>query len=69
MNQPDGLTEEESRFLVTTTQQCNTVPQTKDSTRFQWHDVRKIDHYYLSVNAITKPMEIKEDKKAFGDNQ
>jgi hypothetical protein len=26
--------------------------------RFPWHEVKKVDHYYLSVDALTQPMQV-----------
>ncbi len=33
----------------------------KDPARFKWHEVTKVAHYYLSVNAMTQPMEVREE--------
>ena len=32
----------------------------KNPARFPWHEVKKVEHYYLSVDALTQPMQIKE---------
>jgi hypothetical protein len=44
---------------------CDTAPNLeepiKDPARFPWHEVKKIEHYRLDVNAMTQPMELKED--------
>lgn len=32
----------------------------KDPARLEWHEVKKVDHYYLSVNAMTQSMTINE---------
>jgi hypothetical protein len=32
----------------------------KDPARFPWHEVKKVDHYYLSVDALTQPMQVRE---------
>ncbi len=43
---------------------CKSNPQLqdpiKDPARFPWHEVKKVDHYYLSVDALTKPMQVRE---------
>ncbi|MGH7774951.1 MAG: hypothetical protein ACREQA_22215 [Candidatus Binatia bacterium] len=50
--------------------QPNLQHQIKDPTRFPWHEaclprrarrrqVKKVEHYYLSVDALTQPMQIK----------
>jgi hypothetical protein len=40
-----------------------------DPARFQWHEVKKVEHYYLSVDAVTKPMEIREESGQFGKKE
>jgi superfamily II DNA or RNA helicase len=39
----------------------------KDPARFEWHEVSKVAHYYLSVDAITRPMQVKEDGAPYGE--
>lgn len=43
---------------------CKTTPRLqepiKDPARLPWHEVRKVDHYNLSVDAMTGPMAISE---------
>jgi hypothetical protein len=29
--------------------------------RFSWHEVSQTEHYYLSVDAMTQPMRVRED--------
>ena len=31
-----------------------------DPARFPWHEVRKVQHYYLAVDALKKPMSVRE---------
>ena len=38
-----------------------------DPARFQWHEVKKVEHYYLSVDAMTKPMEIREISSSYSN--
>jgi len=49
---------------------CDTAPNLedpiKDPARFPWHEVKKIEHYRLDVNAMTQPMVLKEDAPAYG---
>lgn len=44
---------------------CNTTPTLqnpiKDPARFKWHEVSKVQHYWLEVNAMTNPMMLKEE--------
>lgn len=43
---------------------CGATPRLqepiKDPARFEWHEVTKVAHYYLSVDALTKPMQVRE---------
>jgi superfamily II DNA or RNA helicase len=44
---------------------CNGTPQLQDPihdpARLDWHEVSKVAHYYLSVNAMTTPIEVHEE--------
>ena len=33
----------------------------KDPARLEWHEVTKVAYYYPSVNAVTQPMQVRED--------
>jgi hypothetical protein len=50
---------------------CKTKPKLqdpiKDPARLQWHAVKKVDHYYLSIDAVTQPMQVKEKSVPYGD--
>jgi hypothetical protein len=37
--------------------------------RLQWHAVKKVDHYYLSIDAVTQPMQVREGKIPYGDRK
>lgn len=43
---------------------CNTAPQLeepiRDPARFPWHEVTRVDHYWLAVAALTRPMQVRE---------
>jgi superfamily II DNA or RNA helicase len=49
---------------------CDTTPKLeepiKDLARFPWHEVKKVEHYRLEVNAMTEPMILKEDAEWHG---
>lgn len=49
---------------------CDTTPKLeepiKDPARFPWHEVKKVEHYRLEVNAMTQPRELKEDAPPYG---
>ncbi len=33
----------------------------KDPARFPWHEVTKVQHYWLEVDAMTRPMQVREN--------
>jgi hypothetical protein len=49
---------------------CRTTPRLrepiKDPARLPWHEVRKVDHYWLAVDALTQPMQVREDSEPYG---
>ena len=49
---------------------CADVPQLqepiRDPARFPWREVAKVQHYWLNVNALKKPMEVREDAPSYG---
>ncbi|MCK8600141.1 helicase-related protein [Desulfoferrobacter suflitae] len=38
----------------------------KDPARFPWREVTKVAHYRLEINAMTKPMMVREDNAPYG---
>jgi superfamily II DNA or RNA helicase len=38
----------------------------KDPARLEWNEVTKVAHYYLSVDAMTRPMQVREKSQAYG---
>jgi hypothetical protein len=52
---------------------CNTKPQLqepiKDPARFEWNEVIKVAHYYLSIDAMIQPMQVKEDIAPYGEQE
>lgn len=38
----------------------------RDPAQFPWHEVRKVQHYYLDVDAMTRPMQVREDPPPYG---
>ena len=49
---------------------CGTIPTMqepiKDPAHFPWHEVIKVAHYWLEVNAMTKPMKVRDDQPPYG---
>ena len=56
-------------YVVT---ECATAPNLQqpipDPARYPWHEVTKVAHYYLSVNALQQPMEIRETERGYNAN-
>ncbi|MDD5207324.1 MAG: helicase-related protein, partial [Desulfobacterales bacterium] len=52
---------------------CNSDPSLqepiKDPARFQWREVKKVAHYQLEVNAMTKPMMVREHSAGYGEEK
>jgi superfamily II DNA or RNA helicase len=49
---------------------CQAAPQLqppiKDPARFPWHEVTQVQHYWLAVDALTQPMQVREDGTRYG---
>jgi len=41
----------------------------KDPARLQWHEVKKVDHYYLSIDAVTHPMQVRGKIEPYGNKE
>ena len=58
-------------FYVVTN--CAGAPQlqepVKDPARFPWHEVSKVQHYWLDVDAMTQPMQIPEEPTSYRDGE
>ena len=39
----------------------------RDPARFPWHEVTKVAHYWLKIDAMTGPMKVQEDRTPYGD--
>jgi superfamily II DNA or RNA helicase len=50
---------------------CNKAPRLQDPVRdpgrLDWHEVTKVAHYYLSVDAIAQPMQMREPSPPYGE--
>jgi hypothetical protein len=43
---------------------CGSTPRlqiVKDPASLPWHEVKKVDHYWLSVDAMKEPMRVREE--------
>ena len=56
-------------YIVTN---CADEPQlqepVEDPIRFPWHEVNKVQRYWLDVNAMTRPMQIREERSGYNDS-
>lgn len=41
----------------------------KNPAPLQWHEVQKVDHYYLSIDAVTQPMQVREKETLYGERE
>jgi len=41
----------------------------KDPARLQWHEVKKVHHYWLKIDALTEPMKVCEEYIPYGDDE
>jgi hypothetical protein len=39
----------------------------KDQAHLAWHEVKKVDYYYLSIDAVTQPMQVREGEIPYRD--
>ena len=37
----------------------------RDPAQLNWREVTKVAHYYLSVDAMTRPMQVREDEPPY----
>jgi len=55
-------------YIVTN---CDKNPELQDPiknpAKFPWREVKKVAHYQLEINAMTKPMEVHENPPSYGD--
>jgi hypothetical protein len=57
-------------YIVT---DCKSTPvlqePIKDPARLEWHEVKKVDHYWLRIDAATHPMQVKEEAISYEDKK
>ena len=58
-------------FYVVTN--CASAPElqepVRNPARFPWHQVTKVQHYWLEVNALTQPMQVSERPLNYNGSQ
>jgi len=51
---------------------CKSTPMLqepiKDPARLEWHEVKKVDHYWLRIDAATQPMKVREEPTPYGES-
>jgi hypothetical protein len=49
---------------------CGTAPEIQEPIRnpgrFPWHEVTKVQHYWLEVDVMTRPMDLRQNKAPYG---
>lgn len=57
-------------YIVT---DCNITPTLQepicDPAKFEWHEMKKVSHYYLSVDSIAQAMRVREKPATFGEKE
>jgi hypothetical protein len=43
------------------------LKRVRNPVRLQWHEVKKVDHYWLKIDAVAKPMQVKEGAPPYGE--
>ena len=41
----------------------------RDPARLDWNEATKVAHYYLSVDAMTRPMQVRETSEPYGESE
>jgi hypothetical protein len=53
-------------YIVTNCATCPILQEPiKDPARFPWQEVTKVAHYRLEINAMTKPMRVREEQQPY----
>jgi hypothetical protein len=56
-------------YVVTNCQAASQLqPPIKDPARFPWHEVTQVQHYWLAVDALTQPMQVREEAQQYGES-
>ena len=59
----------EAAYLLYVVTNCSITPTlqepVKDPARFPWHEVNKVAHYWLEVDNMTKPMQVRESSSPY----
>ncbi|MGH8630692.1 MAG: DUF3883 domain-containing protein [Burkholderiales bacterium] len=53
-------------YVVTNCAAEPNLETVQDPARFDWHEVVKVQHYWLEVDAMKKPMQVREPRAPYG---
>ena len=56
-------------YIVTNCADEPQVEEVDDPAQFPWHEVNKVQHYRLNVDAMTRPMQIREERSGYNDSE
>jgi len=69
-NEPRVAEDRRDCYWLYVVTDCSSNPKLQepvcDPARFEWNEVTKVAHYYLSVDALTQPMQVCEDQAPYG---
>jgi len=78
VRRPEGFEEGKRQANVVMKLLSKTI---KNPASFEWHEVyperrlnaaervKKVDHYYVSINAVIQPMQVREKIEPYGDRE
>jgi hypothetical protein len=48
---------------------CLYLKPIKDPVRLEWHEVKKVDHYWLKIDALNEPMKVCEESTHYENHK
>ena len=53
-------------YVVTDCRGTPRLHEVRDPVRFPWHEVTRVEHYWLEVDALSRPTEVREPEEPYG---
>ncbi len=53
-------------YVVTDCRDEPRLREVRDSARFPWHEVTRVEHYWLEVDALREALQIREEEPPYG---
>jgi hypothetical protein len=53
-------------YVVTDCRSQPRLHEVRDPARFPWHEVTRVEHYWLEVDALRQPMQVREPEAPYG---